>query len=104
VIVVYSTEYGSPRKRELIATDISESPSSSEERLPTLEKRLDRYFDAHMQAIIEEWGLVTAHDLAVFEKRLEDVSKEIKGLESGKSRLEERASAVNASLREVERS
>jgi hypothetical protein len=102
VNVVYSTEYGSARKRELVATDISESPSSSEERLPTLEKRLDRYFDSHMEAIIEEWGLVTAHDLAVFEKRLEDVSREIQGLESEKSKLEKRASAIDAALREVE--
>jgi hypothetical protein len=102
VNVVNSTEYGNARRRELIATDIQESPSS--DPLPTLEKRLDRYFDAHMEGIIEEWGLVTAHDLAIFEKRLENVSREIKGFESGKSRLEERASAVDAALKEMEKS
>lgn len=57
-----------------------------------------------MEVIIEEWGLVTAHDLAVFEKRLEDISREINALESGKSRLETRASAVDAALKEMERS
>jgi hypothetical protein len=100
---MYSTEYGLGRKKELLETDISGGSSSYEERLPTLEKRLDRYFDMHMEAIVEEWGLVTAHDLAVFEKRLEDVSRDIKGLESGKSRLEKRASTVDAALKEVER-
>lgn len=100
---MYSNEYGKGQKRELIDTDISQTSPNYEERLPTLEKRLDRYFDTHMQAIVEEWGLVTAHDLAVFEKRLEDVSRDIKELESGKSRLEQRASAVDAALKEVER-
>jgi len=57
-----------------------------------------------MEAIIEEWGLVTAHDLAVFERRLEDVSREINRFESGKSRLEKRASAVDAALKEMEQS
>ncbi|HDR73358.1 MAG TPA: hypothetical protein ENN85_05570 [Methanoculleus sp.] len=101
---MYSTVYGKGHKRELPATDISRTPSISEERLPTLEKRLDRYFDTHMQAIVDEWGLVTAHDLAVFEKRLEDISREIKGLESGRDRLEQRALAVDAALKEVEQS
>jgi hypothetical protein len=101
---MYSTEYGQSRKKELVETDISGGSSSYGERLPTLEKRLDRYFDTHMEAIVEEWGLVTAHDLAVFEKRLEDVSREIEGLESEKSRIEQRASAVDAALKEVEKS
>ncbi len=57
-----------------------------------------------MEGIIEEWGLVTAHDLAIFEKRLENVSREIKEIESGKSRLEERASAVDAAIKEMEKS
>lgn len=102
--IVYSTEYEKARKRELIAPDIPERSSSYGERLPTLEQRLDRYFDSHMEAIIEEWGLVTAHDLAVFERRLEDVSREINRFESGKSRLEKRASAVDAALKEMEQS
>jgi hypothetical protein len=99
---VYSTEYEKARKKELIAPDITERSSTYGERLPSLEQRLDRYFDANMMGIIEEWGLVTAHDLGVFERRLEDVSREIKALESGKSRLEERASAVETALKEME--
>ena len=100
---MYTTEYEKAQKRELFTTEISGHSYSLEERLPTLEKRLDRYFDSHMRAIIEEWGLITAHDLAVLERRLEDVSREIKRFETGKERLEQRAFALDTALKEMER-
>jgi hypothetical protein len=101
---MYSTEYGKATKKESFTTGTSERLSSYGERLPTLDKRLDSYFDQHMEAIIHEWGLVTTHDLAVFERRLEDASREIRELESGQSRLKIRASAIDAALKELEKS
>ena len=100
---MYTTEYEKARKRELFTSEISERSFLLGERLPTLEKRLDRYFDSQMEVIIEEWGLITTRDLAVLERRLEDVSGKIKKFESGKTRLEKRVSAVDVTLKEMER-
>lgn len=99
---MYATEYGEPTKKGTFTTGISEFPRAVDTRLPTMDKRLDRYFDQHMESIISEWGLLTTRNLAVFERRLEDVSGEIQKIVEEKSRLEERASAIDDKLREME--
>ncbi len=61
------------------------------DRLPTLSRTLDTYFDAHFDEIIEEWELLTDHELRSLEKRLETVTAEIDNLYREKPALEERA-------------
>jgi len=39
---------------------LTDLPQSFEERIPTLERRLDQYFEQHFQAILEEWDLLTS--------------------------------------------
>jgi hypothetical protein len=99
---MYPTGYERGTKKEYVSAEEPATRSSIGERLPTLDRRMDEYFDVHMEAIIEEWGLVTSRHLAVFERRLEDVSKEIDRLYDGKGGLKERASAIDAALKELE--
>ena len=77
-------------------------PETINAKLPTMDKSLDRYFDAHMSAIISEWGLVTAYTLDDLDDRLDMVTTEIRNLEKGRSELEKRAAALDAAIRELE--
>jgi len=77
-------------------------PYSIESRLPTMDKSLDRYFDAHMSAIISEWGLITQNQLDEFDRRLTMVSGEIANLEKGRSRIEKRAADLEAGIKALE--
>jgi len=77
-------------------------PGAIEAKLPTMDKSLDRYFDAHMSAIISEWGLVTTWNLDNIDDRLDRVTTEIRNLEKGRGELEKRAAALDAAIRELE--
>lgn len=77
-------------------------PGAIEAKLPTMDKSLDRYFDAHMSAIISEWGLVTTWNLDNIDDRLDMVTTEIRNLEKGRGELEKRAAALDAAIRELE--
>jgi hypothetical protein len=67
-----------------------------------MDKSLDRYFDAHMSAIISEWGLITQNQLDEFDRRLTMVSGEIANLEKGRSRIEKRAADLEAGIKALE--
>ncbi|KUG05602.1 hypothetical protein ASZ90_016971 [hydrocarbon metagenome] len=77
-------------------------PGTIEGKLPTMDKSLDRYFDAHMSAIISEWGLITTYNLDDLDDRLDLVTTEIRNLEKGRGELEKRAAALDAGIRELE--
>ncbi|MBU7043581.1 MAG: hypothetical protein HXS47_08320 [Theionarchaea archaeon] len=65
-----------------------ELSQSVEERIPTFNRSLDRYFDAHFEAIIDEWQLLTDRDLRDLERRVDHVTEEIDRLYLHKSVLE----------------
>jgi polyhydroxyalkanoate synthesis regulator phasin len=77
-------------------------PHTIDERLPTMDKSLDRYFDSHISAIIDEWGLITQHNLDDLEHRLNGVRTEIRNLEKGQTRLEKRAADLEAEITRLE--
>lgn len=77
-------------------------PGAIEAKLPSMDKSLDRYFDAHMSAIISEWRLITTHTLDDLDDRLDMVTAEIRDLERGRGEIEKRAAALDAELRELE--
>ena len=77
-------------------------PHTIDERLPTMDKSLDRYFDAHMSAIISEWRLITTHTLDELDDRLDRVSTEIRTLEKGRNELEKRMAALDADISALE--
>ncbi len=77
-------------------------PGTIDSKMPTMDKSLDRFFDAHMSAIISEWGLITMHTLDDLDDRLEMVTTEIRNLERGRDEIEKRAAALEAGIRELE--
>ena len=74
-----------------------------EEKIPTFTRTLDEYFDAHFEAIIEEWQLLTDYELRDMEKKLDSVTEEIDRLYGGKSVLEKRASTLQRDIEELEK-
>jgi hypothetical protein len=89
-------------KKSSFREGFSSFTSSIESRLPTMDKSLDRYFDAHMSAIISEWSLLTQNHLDEFDRRLTVVSSEIADLEKGRSRIEKRAADLDAGIKALE--
>jgi hypothetical protein len=98
----YETAEMGTAKKSSFSQGVSSFTSSIESRLPTMDKSLDRYFDAHMSAIITEWGLITQGNLDEFERRLNVVSGEIANLEKGKVRIEKRAADLDSGIQELE--
>jgi hypothetical protein len=72
------------------------------ERIPSLDKSLDRYFDQYMESIVQEWELLTEYDLISMEARLKRITEEIGKLEAGHSSLKERAHVLDDSLHALE--
>jgi hypothetical protein len=67
-----------------------------------MSESLDTYFDSHMSAIVEEWGLVTQHDLDEIDRRLQVSGTGINKLETGKARIDKRAADLDAEIRKLE--
>lgn len=97
-----TAETGTKSKTSSFMQSLASIPSAIDAKLPTMDKNLDRYFDAHMSAIISEWGLLTQNSLDTLDNRLDKVSKEIATLEKGRSYLEKRAAEIDAGIRELE--
>jgi len=89
-------------KKSSFRESLAALPGTIGGKLPTMDKSLDRYFDAHMSAIISEWGLITMYNLDDLDDRLDLVTTEIRNLERGRDELEKRAAALDAGIRELE--
>jgi hypothetical protein len=82
--------------------DFSGWGRSIEERLPSLDKSLDRYFTQYMESIVQEWELLTEMDLLRLEGRLKKITGELNQLEKGHAGLADRAHALDASVKALE--
>jgi hypothetical protein len=101
---MYQAETGYPLEpAEKHRFDFSGWTRGVDERIPTLDKSLDRYFDRYMDSIVQEWELITEPDLIRMEGRLKRITEELGRLERGHAGLQERASALDASLKEMGR-
>ena len=89
-------------KKSSFKESLAALPGTIEAKLPSMDKSLDRYFDAHMSAIISEWGLITIHTLDDLDDRLDMVTAEIRNLERGRDEIEKRAAAIESGIRELE--
>ena len=102
--MVYQAEIGYPL--EPVETkkwyDFSGATRSFEDRMPSLDKSLDRYFSQHIDAIVQEWELLTESDLISLEGRLKRITEEIGKLEKGHADIRKRAHALDASLKKLE--
>ena len=101
---MFETESAEYSRKSSIKESLATIPQAIDSRLPTMDKQLDRYFDANISLIISEWGLVTRYDLDDLEKRLDVVSNEIGTLEKWRTRLDERARDIESAIKELEES
>ena len=99
---MFETESAEPARKTSFTESLASIPKAIDTRLPTMDKQLDRYFDAHISSIISEWGLVTRYDLDDLEQRLEMVSNEITTLEKWRTKLENRAKNLDSVISELE--
>ncbi len=73
-----------------------------EQKLPTMDRSLDTYFDKNMEAIIEEWGLLVENDLLDLERRVNRVTADINQLVNNKNILNERVTKLDAMISDLE--
>jgi hypothetical protein len=72
------------------------------DKLPTMDKSLDSYFDNNMASIIEEWGLLVEDDLLDLERRLNKVTEQVDHLYKQKKALGDRAIKLEALISKLE--
>lgn len=82
--------------------NISGFTRAVEERIPTFSRALDKYFDIHFEAIIEEWQLLTDYELADLERRVEVITEKVQDLYDTKTTLEKRTANLEAEIEELE--
>ena len=99
---MYETEVPGTHKKSSFTESLASVPRTIDSKLPSMDKRLGKYLDAHITPLISEWGLVTRFTLEDLEQRLDVVSTEISNLEKEKVTLKDRASAFELALSEVE--
>jgi hypothetical protein len=99
---MYENAPAETAKKSSFKESLMAIPGTIDSKMPTMDKSLDRYFDAHMSAIIEEWGLITMHTLDDLDDRLDMVTTEIRNLERGRDEIEKRAAALDEGIRELE--
>ena len=73
-----------------------------DQKLPTMDKSLDTYFDKNMEAIIEEWGLLVENDMLELERRINKVTGEINRLYSQKDVLNDRVTKLDTLISRLE--
>ncbi|OPZ44893.1 MAG: hypothetical protein BWY93_00155 [Euryarchaeota archaeon ADurb.BinA087] len=100
--MMYENAPAETAKKSSFKESLIAIPGTIDSKMPTMDKSLDRFFDAHMSAIISEWGLITMHTLDDLDDRLEMVTTEIRNLERGRDEIEKRAAALEAGIRELE--
>ena len=98
---VYETPEATAGKHSFIDT-IKEIPGYIDQRLPTMDKDFDLYFDQNLPAIIEEWGLLSSVHLTQLERRLTRVHQQIDYLEKERTALEGRAARLEKELKILE--
>ena len=73
-----------------------------DQKLPTMDKSLDTYFDRNMEAIIEEWGLLVENDILDLQRRINKVTADINQLDNNKKVLSERVTKLDAFISNLE--
>jgi hypothetical protein len=72
------------------------------ERIPTMDKSLDTYFDKNMEAIIEEWGLLVENDLLELERKVTKVTEQVNEVYNQKNVLGDRVAKLDAVISRLE--
>jgi uncharacterized protein with von Willebrand factor type A (vWA) domain len=82
--------------------NLPDIPGYLDQKLPTMDKSLDTYFDKNMEAIIEEWGLLVENDLLDLERRVNKVTADINQLYNNKEALSDRVRNLDTLISKLE--
>ncbi len=96
------SEYAEPGVFGSFWKDLPDVGGYLEEKMPTLDRSLDRYFDQHAGEIISEWGLVREDDLIELERRLERATADISRLGKGREIILERVAKLDERIAKLE--
>jgi len=93
---------GTVEEKQSFWSNLPDVKGYMDQKLPTMDKSLDTYFDKNMEAIIEEWGLLVANDLIDLERRVNTVTAEINKLYNQKDVLNDRVTKLDATISKLE--
>ena len=93
---------GTTEEKQSFWGNMPDVPGYLDQKLPTMDKSLDTYFDKNMEAIIEEWGLLVENDILDLERRVNKVTAEIDQLYDHKDVINERVTKLDAVISDLE--
>jgi len=93
---------GTVEEKQSFWSNLPDVGGYMEQKLPTMDKSLDTYFDKNMEAIIEEWGLLVENDMLDLERRVNKVTAEINQLYDHKDVIRERVTKLDAVITKLE--
>ena len=93
---------GTGEEKKSFWGNLPDVPGYLDEKLPTMDKSLDTYFDKNMEAIIEEWGLLVENDMLELERRVNKVTAEINQLYDHKDLISDRVKKLDTLITRLE--
>ncbi len=93
---------GTAEEKQSFWGNLPDVPGYMDQKLPTMDKSLDTYFDKNMEALIEEWGLLVENDMLDLERRVNAVTAEINQLYDHKNIISERVTKLDAVITRLE--
>jgi hypothetical protein len=93
---------GTVEEKQSFWGNMPDVPGYLDQKLPTMDKSLDTYFDKNMEAIIEEWGLLVENDMIELERRVNKVTAEINQLYDQKEVISERVKKLDTVITSLE--
>ena len=93
---------GTVEEKQSFWSNLPDVKGYMDQKLPTMDKSLDTYFDKNMEAIIEEWGLLVENDMLDLERRVNKVTEQINQLYNHKDVISERVTKLDAVISDLE--
>ena len=93
---------GTVEEKQSFWSNLPDVKGYMDQKLPTMDKSLDTYFDQNMEVIIEEWGLLVENDMLDLERRVNKVTAEINQLYDQKDVLGERVKKLDVLISSLE--
>jgi hypothetical protein len=93
---------GTVEEKQSFWNNLPDVKGYMDQKLPTMDKSLDSYFDKNMEAIIEEWGLLVENDILDLERRFNKVTADINQLYNHKDVISDRVAKLDAVISNLE--
>ncbi len=101
----YAISYQDPdvqKGLDAFDTKLKNGLSNLGDKVPSLNRTIEEYFEANMSGIIDEWDLIVDNDLKNFEMRVMNVEKELTNFDDFKQHTEKRVKMMERELAKLE--